>query len=107
MKPLPPIYSTHDEDLSMRDAIEGFVIGLAERIDDLQDAELQGNLKQVGELCTGLVAEASATGYPALVEAGELVLSAESSGGPKAVLKALFELTETVQRVRRGSRSAS
>ena len=44
MKPLPPIYSTHDEDLSMRDAIEGFVIGLAERIDDLQDAELQGNL---------------------------------------------------------------
>ena len=44
---LTPIYSEHDEDLSLRDRIETFVVGLAEHVDELQDAEMTGDFAAI------------------------------------------------------------
>lgn len=107
MKPHPPIYSKHDEDLSMRDAIEAFIVGLAERIDALQDAELAGDLEEVIEVGVALAQDSEATGYPSLVDVMRAVLASAAAKSPEEVRKGLVDLTEIAQGVRRGSRGAA
>jgi hypothetical protein len=102
-----PIYSLHDEDPSMRQCIETFVYGLARQIDDLQEAELGGDFQQVEKLARDLVAGARRSGYPSLIDVAETTISACRSGEPDEVHKGIVELTELVQRVRRGSRGAA
>ena len=107
MKPRPPIYSDLDEDLSQRDLVERFVVGLAEHVDELQDAEAAGNFAQVQAGAADLATGAKTAGYPALVEAAERIAAAGVVRDPEAVRKSVVELTELAQRVRRGSRGAA
>ena len=107
MKPLPPIYSQFDDDLSMREKVETFVVGLAEHVDGLQDAELSGDFAAIGDAAHDLVGGARAAGYPALVEVAELVLRACDERDGEEARKAIVEITELAQRVRRGSRGAA
>ena len=107
MKPETPIYSTHDEDITMRECVEGFVYGLADHIDDLQDAELAGDFPLVERLCRDLIAGAGRSGYPALIDVAGDALTACATPEPEDVRKHIVELTELAQRVRRGSRGAA
>ena len=68
MKPGTPIYSLHDDDIAMRESIETFVYGLAGHVDDLQEAELCGDLPEVERLARDLAKGASRSGYPAVVD---------------------------------------
>ena len=61
-----PIYSVHDEDAALREPINDFVIGLAERVDRLQDLHSLADLSRLAELCGDLADEAGRLGYPLL-----------------------------------------
>ena len=107
MSALPPIYSEHDDDLSQRDRVETFVVGLSEHIDDLQDAEMSGDFAAIHRAAQDLIAGAKLAGYPSLLEVAGAVVAACDSGEPDEVQKGIVELTELAQRVRRGSRGAA
>ena len=91
----------------MRACVEAFVYGLAERIDDLQEAELGSDVAEIERLGRDLVAVASRSGYPQLVEVAEATIAACQAREEDEVRKGITELTELAQRVRRGSRGAA
>ena len=102
-----PIFSKSEFDLSMRECVDGFIHGLAGQIDDLQEAELGGDLSEVEQLSRCLVDGASRSGYPILVEVAEISIVACRAGKSDEVRKAIEDLTELTMRVRRGSRGAA
>lgn len=91
----------------MRECVDAFVFGLADRIDDLQEAELGGDIAEVERLGRDLVTQASRSGYPPLVEVAEVTIAACQTSEPSEVRKGITELTELAQRVRRGSRGGA
>lgn len=91
----------------MREKVEIFVVGLAEHIDDLQDAEISGDFTTIHRAAQDLIAGAKFAGYPMLCEVAELVVAACDRVDLEQVQKGIVELTELAQRVRRGSRSAA
>jgi len=103
----PPIYSVHDDDISKRECIETFVYGLANHIDDLQEAELGEDLQEVERLSRDLVEGATRSGYPTLIGVANAAITACQASKPDEVRHAIEELTDLVQRVRRGSRGAA
>lgn len=103
----PPIRSTQEDVPDLVQAIDRFVIGLAERIDAIQDAELQARLADLGRLAGGLAADADRLGYPALAQVARNAVSASTDGKLDAVQDSVVELTEIAQRVRQGHRGAA
>jgi hypothetical protein len=103
----PPIRSTQEDIADLAEDINRFVIGLGERIDAIQDAELASDFRLLGELARGLADDAERTGYPSLAQAAKVVALAAGDAKPEAVQEADFELTELAQRVRRGHRGAA
>ena len=102
-----PIFSKYEDDLSKRDCVDGFVHGLAGQLDDLQEAELGGDLSEVERLSQNLVNGASRSGYPLLVGVGEAAITACRAGKDDEVRKTIEDLTDLTMRVRRGSRGAA
>ena len=102
-----PIFSKFEDDLSKRECVDGFVHGLAGRVDDLQEAELGGDFTEVARLSRDLVDGASQSGYPILVEVAESAIHACLSREGESVRKAIEDLTDLTVRVRRGSRGAA
>lgn len=104
--PPKPILSLLGDNPAFDERIDAFVIALGERVDEFQDAELAGGLDRVRALSRSLASEAGELGYPALTAAARRVeLSCDD--GPEAIHKAIVDLTELAQRVRRGHRSAA
>lgn len=103
----PPIRSTQEDVPDLVQAIDRFVIGLAERIDAIQDAELQASLAELGRLAGALAGDADRLGYPALALVARNVVSAATDGKRDAVQDAVVELTEIAQCVRQGHRGAA
>ena len=103
---MKPIYSSHGDDPSVGDAVDRFVVGLAERIDQLQDAEVDGDLSGLVGLAAGLRAEAEPAGYAALAGIAEALEIACIGENPEAVREQLIELTNIAQRVRMGHKGA-
>ncbi|MBY0398914.1 hypothetical protein K2X89_01370 [Myxococcota bacterium] len=103
----PPIRSTQEDVPDLVQAIDRFVIGLAERIDAIQDAELQAGFAELGRLAGSLAADADRLGYPGLALVARNAVSASTDGKRDAVQDAVFELTEITQRVRQGHRGAA
>ena len=101
-----PIHSALGEDPSLAAAIEGFVVGLAERVDELQDCEAQGALGRLAERAADLAAEAMRAGYGPLAEWAEAVRRSSLERNAQDARKALLELTEVAYRVRLGHRGA-
>lgn len=102
-----PIRSTQEDVPDLVQAIDRFVIGLAERIDAIQDAELQARLADLGRLAGILAGDADRLGYPALAQVARNAVSTSTDGKPDAVQDAVVELTEIAQRVRQGHRGAA
>lgn len=101
-----PIHSALGEDPSHTPTIEAFVVGLAERVDELQDCEAQGALARLAERAAELAAEAARVGYGPLAEWAEAVRRSSAEHNARDARKALLELTEVAYRVRLGHRGA-
>jgi len=103
---LVPIYSTRDEDPEIREALEDFVVHLAERVDLLQDAESAGDLPQLRALADLLAEDAQEYGFAALSELATLVSRCCEEDKPENARTVLGEATEIARRIRLGHRGA-
>lgn len=101
-----PIHSRLADDPAHADAVDAFVLGLAHRVDDLQDLEARGDYKALAEQAGSLGEDASRTGYPPLAEGAEEVRVAARSESAEATRKSLVELTDLARRVRQGHRGS-
>jgi hypothetical protein len=104
---LTPIYSSRSDDPHLGEVVDRFVIGLAEQIDLLQDAEANGDLAQLAALTGGLIVEAEAAGFETLAHTARALQAACSGDEPKAARKQLLGLTEMAQRIRLGHKGAA
>ena len=103
----PPIRSTQEDVPELAQAIDRFVIGLAERIDAIQDAELTSAHPEIARLAGLLASESDRLGYPGLALVSRNAISAASDGKRDALQDAVVELTELAQRIRQGHRGAA
>jgi hypothetical protein len=101
-----PILSRLADDPSVGDAIDAFVVRLAERVDALQDCELRGALGQLSEGAGALVAEAAELGFETLSQLARCIQEACGRDAAADARKALEELTEMARRIRLGHRGA-
>jgi hypothetical protein len=101
-----PIHSSLEDDPSHAEAIEAFVVALAERVDALQDNEVNGDwprlILNLGELALG----AEQVGYPLLAQSAEEAARAARERNRELAYKALVVLTDVAQRIRRAHRGA-
>lgn len=104
---LKPIYSSRSDDPSVDEVVDRFVVGLAERIDMLQDAEADGDLAQLAALAGELTRAADAAGFEALTSIAKALEAACSDDEPQSARKRLLGLTEIAQRVRLGYKGAA
>jgi HPt (histidine-containing phosphotransfer) domain-containing protein len=102
-----PIFSSREDVPELQDDINRFVIGLAEYIDSLQDAENDADLDQVERLCANLAMRSSQLGYQLIAETAEQISDACREGKNEVVSESLLELTKLAQRVRLGHRGAA
>jgi len=102
-----PIHSRLVDDPSAEHAIDAFVIGLAERIDALQDCEAHNALADLAALVHDLARDAERTGFDALVGCAHAISDACHANAAEEARKALVELTELARRVRLGHRGAA
>jgi len=97
-----PVFSSRADDPALVEAIEAFVAVLAERIDHLQDAEVQGDHPKLEELAVQLATEAKDVGYEEMARLAATVADAARSEKRDETHASLVELTELSQRVRLG-----
>jgi hypothetical protein len=102
-----PIVSSRADDPAFEERIDAFVIQLGERVDCLQDAEIDHDLMLLRELSGKFAAESRELGYQPLAQAAERVVAACLEQSPEAARKSLTDLTEISQRVRRGHSSSA
>lgn len=102
-----PIFSTCEDDPSKSEAIDKFVIGLAEQIDTLQDAELDGDDEGLARLADTLGKTASDLGYEPLAHVSRIVATACREGKIEDAQAAMVQLTQLSSRVRRGHRGSA
>ena len=106
-EPLRPLYSTRADDPEAAAPIEAFVIGLAERIDALQDAEGRGDYAQIARAVARLATDAHAAGYEALAAVARDLAEAATQEKSEEAHGRLVELTGLSIRVRMGHRGAA
>jgi len=101
-----PIHSRFEDDPSQADAIDAFVLALAERVDDLQDTEARGDWPRLLERVNDLASAADRVGYPVLLQSAAEVARAARDRHAELAHKALVELTEIARRIRQGHRGS-
>jgi hypothetical protein len=101
-----PIHSRFEDDPSHTEAIEAFVVALAERVDALQDNEASGDWPRLISGLTELANAAERAGYPELAESAAEVARAARDRHTELAYKALVVLTDVAQRIRRAHRGA-
>ena len=104
----PPIRSTQEDVPELAGDIDRFVIGLAERIDAVQDAELAGQLEILMQLAGELATESDRVGYPDMAQrAREVAGARRRREARRTIQESVVELTDLAQRIRRGHRGAA
>ncbi len=103
----PPIHSTQEDVLELAADIDHFVVGLAERIDSIQDAELAAKPAEVAELARTLSRDADRLGYPGMAMSAKGVAMSAEDDQRDELLETIVELTEISQRIRQGHRGAA
>ena len=102
-----PIYSARDRDSEARDEISEFVIGLAQRVDMLQDAEGEDEFEPLRLLADTLASEAKRLGFELLAFGAARVAEACVEQKPDRAGDAMVELTDIARRIRLGHRGAA
>lgn len=103
----PPIRSTQEDVAELAEELDRFVIGLAARIDAIQDAELVGHCSEVSQLARILRNDAERLGYPGMAQSAKAALTSAEDGKLDALQEAIIGVTELAQRIRRGHRGAA
>lgn len=101
-----PLRSSFADDPELAEPLDAFVVGLAERIDRLQDADAHAEFAVLGQLARELAADARAVGHGPVAEVALRVSSAAEEGKAEDAHAELVSLTELAQRVRMGHRGA-
>jgi hypothetical protein len=101
-----PIYSKLADDPSLGDAVDAFVVGLAERVDALQDLDSRGEYGELGAQAAELSLDGTKVGFDSLARVAEAVVACASEGDRNDSHKALVELTEVARRIRLGHRGS-
>ena len=101
-----PIHSALDDDPAAADALDAFVVALAERVDELQDLEAQGDLRGLAGRVRELGGDAGRLGYAPLQRSADEALRAAEQGDGELAHKALVVLTDVARRVRLGHRGS-
>lgn len=102
-----PIYSAHDDKCEARDEISDFVIGLAERVDLLQDAEVDTSLEPLRALAAALASDSERLGFDLLADIARQVSDACAKQVPDPAQNSMIELTDIARRIRLGHRGAA
>ena len=105
--PHAPIYSSLGEDLEQQENVDRFVIGLAEAMDRIQDAQATQDLGEVASRCLRLARQAREHGYGTLADLADATLRASEEDKPQLVLDHLRLMTQISCRVRMGHRGAA
>jgi hypothetical protein len=101
-----PIYSTLADDPTAADAIDAFVLALAERVDDLQDLDARSDANELAPAAGQLGIDATKVGFDSLASTAYAVEDACRQGSASDVHKNLVELTEVARRIRLGHRGS-
>lgn len=101
-----PIYSSRADDPEFVESIEEFIIGLAERVDALQDAEFKGDYTQLESLSLDLARRADELGFGSLAASAGALEGCCGARDPEELREVLLDLTEIAKRVRMGHRGA-
>jgi len=101
-----PLYSTCAGDPTAEEAIDAFVVGLAERIDALQDAESGGPLEALTAPVAALKDDAGANGFDSLARRSAALEASCREGDAPGARKHLIDLTAIAKRIRLGHRGA-
>jgi hypothetical protein len=102
-----PIYSSRGNDPSVSDVVDDFVIGVSERIDQLQDFESEQDFPRIAENAAAFVADARRAGFDELERVANELAAASAAQREKDSHARLVELTELVHRVRLGHKGAA
>jgi hypothetical protein len=102
-----PILSSLADDPAEGEAIDAFVVGLAERVDALQDCEARGALAPLSESVVALAEDADKVGFDLLARVARCIGDACGANAADAARKGLVELTEIARRIRLGHRGAA
>ena len=103
----PPIRSTQEDVAELAEDLDRFVIGLAERVDAIQDAEMAKSWSDVAELARTLANDADRLGYPVMAMSSKSVAMAAEDAKMDTLQDAIIDLTDLAQRIRRGHRGAA
>ena len=101
-----PILSSRSDELEIAKQIEDFVVGLAECVDDLQDAEFKGDLKELATTAHVLGTSANELGFDLLAASASDLERCCLSDSVDQVRETLIDLTEIAKRIRMGHRGA-
>jgi hypothetical protein len=104
-RPLP-IYSKLVDDPAYGEVIDEFVVGVAERIDHLQDADSKGDLGELRRLAAQLAIDARTAGFDLLADVAGAVEAASLDRAGKPAHDGIVALTELARRIRLGHRGA-
>ena len=101
-----PILSSRADEPMVADDIEAFIVGLAERVDDLQDAEFKGDLEELATQSHKLGTIANELGFELLAASASDLERCCLSDSVEQVRDTLIDLTEIAKRVRAGHRGS-
>jgi len=101
-----PILSSRSAEPEAAEQIESFIVGLAERVDDLQDAEFKGDLKEVSNMAHRLGTDALELGFDLLAASASDLERCCLTDSVEQVRETLIDLTEIAKRIRMGHRGA-
>ena len=101
-----PILSSRSAEPQAAEQIENFIIGLAERVDDLQDAEFKGDLEELSNMAHALGTTALELGFDLLAASASDLERCCLSDSVEQVRETLIDLTEIAKQIRMGHRGA-
>ncbi len=101
-----PILSSRHDDPEAAEPIEGFLVSLSERVDDLQDAEFKVDLADLATQAHRLGTTALELGFDLLAASALDLRRCCLSDSVEQVRETLLDLTEIATRVRMGHRGS-
>ena len=100
------ILSSRPDAPDVAEEIEAFIVSLAERVDDLQDAEFKGDLESLVRQAHELGTAANELGFDLLAASAWELKRCCLPDSAEQVRETLIDLTEIAKRVRMGHRGA-
>ncbi|MBW2542918.1 MAG: hypothetical protein JRF15_12595 [Deltaproteobacteria bacterium] len=100
------ILSSRPDASDVAEEIEDFIVGLAGRVDDLQDAEFKGDLEDLVRQAQDLGTAADALGFELLAASAWELKRCCLPDSAEQIRETLIDLTEIAKRVRMGHRGA-